>query len=377
MNPQSDSSCTSPVDALIMAPSLGMRFSGINATMEALLPVMKRTIPIACCGKNLSEKMPTTTLRDWLRSSKRDQWRIWHSRRNNDMIVGLFLRYVLRHKLIMLWTSAAQRRHTWFTRQLYRHMDAIIATTETAANFLDRSSTVSHHGVDTSVYTPPQSRSAVRADLNLPNQRTLGVFGRVRPQKGTGDLVEALCQVLPEFPNWRIVFVGATTEQYLPYKQQLESQLQKVGIDHQVTFTGFLKNFDDLPKWYQAVDVVGCVSRNEGFGVTCLEGMASGAPVLATKAGAWPDIVEEGKTGWIAEANDPADLARALRLTLSTSQADLFRMGQQALATIHDRYTIHHESDRIVAVYRELLERYGEELPAVSEVPTHAERRAA
>lgn len=353
-----------PEDALVLAPSLGRRFSGINATMEALLPAQRRRIAIACCGTYLSDKLPRTTLSRWLRSPQRRRWRIWHARRNNDMLVGLLLRYVLRQKLILLWTSAAQRHHTWLTRFCYHRMDAVIATTEKAASYLRRPAEVIHHGVDTTLYRPPQNRAAVRAELGLPDRPTLGVFGRIRPQKGTGDLVDALLEVLPDHPEWQVLFVGAATGGHLSYQAELEAKLKAGGLSDRVTFTGYLQDFAQLPQWYQACDVVGCVSRTEGFGVTCLEGMASGSPVLATEAGAWPDIITEGANGWLAKAGDPRDLARAVRLVFETPVDELHRRGEAARATVTRRFTIEHEALRVSGVYEQLFRTFGQESAA-------------
>jgi glycosyltransferase involved in cell wall biosynthesis len=349
-----------PHDALIIAPSLGRRFSGINATMEALIPVMRRTVPIACFGRHLSERMPTTGLMRWLRSSQRARWRIWHARRNTDMLLGLLLRYVLRQKLILLWTSAAQRRHQWLTRFCYHRMDAVVATTHRAARFLDRPAEVSEHGVDASVYRPPGDRRPIRAALKLDDCPTIGVFGRIRPQKGTGDLVEALIQVLADFPRWRIMLIGHAAGEYIAYRERLQVKLRARGLADRVRFVGFIDNFADIPAWYQAMDVVACVSRVEGFGITCLEAMASGCPVLATHAGAWPDIITEGQDGWLAQANDPDDLARALRNVLATPIDDIHRMGQAARARVLDRFTIEHECQRLINVYRRLFRQFGE-----------------
>ncbi len=360
-----------------MAPSLGRRFSGINATMETLLPVMRRSLPIACCGTHLSEAMPRTTLRRWLFSRSRKQWRIWHARRNNDMLLGLFLRHVLRQKLILLWTSAAQRRHTWLTRFCYHRMDAVIATTAKAAGFLDCPSEVSHHGIDATTYTPPKDHSQVRKDLGLADRPTLGVFGRIRPQKGTGDLVEALLTVLPKHPEWQVVFVGAVTEQFHLYQADLKKKLAEAGLADRVHFTGFLKNFSDLPQWYQACDIVGCVSRVEGFGVTCLEGMASGSPVLATEAGAWADIITEGHDGWLAKTQNPESLRGALDLALSKTADELDSMGKAARATILDRFTVQHEVERIANTYVRLFEQYGQPLRIEEEGRSDATKAAA
>jgi mannosyltransferase len=282
------------------------------------------------------------------------------------MLVGLFLRHVLRQKLILLFTSAAQREHTWLTKFCYRRMDSVIATTENAARFLQCESTVSHHGVDTTTFKPPADRQAVRRTLQLDDRPTLGVFGRVRPQKGTGDLVEALLQTLPKHPQWQVVLIGAITEAYIPYQNELAQNLQAAGLADRVHFQGFLEDFAQLPMWYQAVDVVGCFSRNEGFGVTCLEGMASGVPVAATRAGAWPDILNEGKDGWIAEAGNPDDIARALNEMFSKTPEQLQHLGRTAKQTVLDRFTIEHEANRITSVYRDLFQRYKQPLALLS-----------
>lgn len=326
--------------------------------MEALLPKMRQQVSIACCGGKLSDNMPRTKLWEWLCSPRRKEWRIWHARRNNDMLLGLFLRHVLRQKLILLFTSAAQREHSWLTKFCYRRMDAVIATTGKAAGFLKVPATVSHHGVDAAIYEPAVDRGLVRQQLGLLDRPTLGVFGRVRPQKGTGDLVEALVEVLPQFPQWQVVFVGAVTEAYLAYQADLEARLKKAGVLDRVFFKGFLKDFSTLPRWYQAVDVVGCVSRNEGFGVTCLEGMASGVPVVATRAGAWEEIVTDGEDGWIVNASDPTGLAKTLERAFGCDHEQRAMMGQRARQSVVDRFTIECEIERISDVYSHLFARY-------------------
>src|SRR5580693_2721080 len=92
---------------------------------------------------------------------------IWHARRNNEMIVGVLLRS-LGWPLKLVFTSAAQRHHTWITRWLIRQMDAVIATSDISASFLKRPATVIMHGVDTDIYAPPADRAAAFAASGLP-----------------------------------------------------------------------------------------------------------------------------------------------------------------------------------------------------------------
>ena len=100
------------------------------------------------------------------------------------MIAGVLLRS-LGWPLKLVFTSAAQRHHTWITRWLIRRMDAIIATSDISASFLKREPTVIPHGVDTDVYAPPADRAAAFAESGLPGRFAIGCFGRVRAQKGT------------------------------------------------------------------------------------------------------------------------------------------------------------------------------------------------
>ena len=133
---------------------------------------------------------------------------IWHARRNNEMIAGVLLR-ALGWRLKLVFTSAAQRHHTWITRWLIRQMDAIIATSDISASYLKREATVITHGVDTDIYAPPADRAAAFAESGLPGAYAIGCFGRVRAQKGSDVFVEAMCRLLPRYPDFSAVMVGA------------------------------------------------------------------------------------------------------------------------------------------------------------------------
>jgi mannosyltransferase len=345
-----------PTDARVIVPSLSRRFSGINATLNAVTPEIARQFPIVATGTHIDAHVPKITFRDALRLAKSTPPRIWHARRNVEMLVGLILRHVLRYPILLLWTSAALRRHSWITRFYYRRMDAIIATTRKAAGFLEREAHVVYHGVNVGTFHPPDDPADARRRKQLPGKRNLGIFGRVRPSKGTGDLVDALCEVFPKHPDWGAVIIGQTTEEFRLYEMSLRKKLQAAGIENRVQFIGFIPDSSQIPGWYQALDLVVCASRSEGFGLPCLEAMASGCPVVATTAGAWPEIVSEGQDGWLAQAANPDDLARALSLALSADADTLVAMGQRARGKVIHDFTIEREARGIIAVYQGLLD---------------------
>ncbi len=154
---------------------------------------------------------------------------IWHARRNNEMIAGVLLRS-LGWPLKLVFTSAAQRHHSWITRWLIRRMDAIIATSDISASFLKRKATVILHGVDTDRYAPPADRAAAFAETGLPGRYAIGCFGRVRAQKGTDVFVEAMCRLLPRYPDFSAVMVGAITPEQQGFANDLKKRIEAAGL---------------------------------------------------------------------------------------------------------------------------------------------------
>ncbi len=146
------------------------------------------------------------------------------------MIAGLALR-ALGWPLKLLFTSAAQRHHTWLTRWLIRNMDAIIATSPLSASYLTREATVVMHGVDTDRYAPPADRAAAFAESGLPGRYAIGCFGRVRAQKGSDVFVEAMCRLLPRYPDFTAIIVGAVVPEQLAFAGELKRKIEPPGCN--------------------------------------------------------------------------------------------------------------------------------------------------
>src|SRR5213078_1882585 len=166
---------------------------------------------------------------DLLKLWRRRNALIWHARRNDEMIAGLLLR-ALGWPLKLVFTSAAQRHHKRLTRWLIRQMDAVIATSELSASFLKREATVVMHGVDTGRYAPPADRAAAFAEAKLPGRYAIGCFGRVRAQKGSDVFVQAMCRLLPRFPDFSAVMVGAITPEQSAFGSDLHRRIEAAGL---------------------------------------------------------------------------------------------------------------------------------------------------
>ncbi len=143
-------------DLTVVVPNLHWRYSGVTATNRMVAPRLARLLSAAWFGSDAPEGVRRLTVRDIMRlraRAQRSKARIWHARRNNEMIIGLALRG-LGWPFKLIFTSAAQRHHTWITRFLISRMDGVIATNAASASYLKRPATVVHHGVDTDGLLP-------------------------------------------------------------------------------------------------------------------------------------------------------------------------------------------------------------------------------
>ena len=208
-------------DLQLLVPNLHRRYSGVTATNRMVAPKLAKMFCAAWLGPDAPDGIARIGVADLLRLWRRRTPLIWHARRNNEMIVGVLLRS-LGWPLKLLFTSAAQRHHSWITRWLIRRMDAIIATSDISASYLKREATVIPHGVDTDRYAPPLDRAAAFAQAGLPGRYAVGCFGRVRPQKGTDVFVEAMCRLLPRYPDFTAVIVGAVAVEHAGFAGELK-----------------------------------------------------------------------------------------------------------------------------------------------------------
>jgi mannosyltransferase len=286
-------------------------------------------------------------LKLWRRGTKL----IWHARRNNEMIVGVLLRS-LGWPLKLVFTSAAQRHHTWITRWLIRRMNAIIATSDISASFLKRKATVIPHGVDTDRYSPPIDRAAAFAQTGLPGRYAIGCFGRVRAQKGSDVFVEAMCALLPRYPDFTAVMVGAITPEQQGFANDLKKRIEAAGLQSRIVVTGELP-IEEVQHWYQRLTIYAFTSRNEGFGLTLIEAMSAGAALVASRAGAAEFVVEDGVTGVLTPPGNVDALVDALE-PLMREPASAAAMGERGRARVLEKFSLDAEANRIAEVYRGL-----------------------
>jgi mannosyltransferase len=342
----------SAADLQLIVPNLHRRYSGVTATNRMVAPKLASMLRAAWFGPDAPDGIARMGVTDLFKLWRRRTPLIWHARRNNEMIIGVLLR-ALGWPLKLVFTSAAQRHHSWITRWLIRRMDAIIATSDISASYLKRAATVIPHGVDTDRYAPPADRAAAFGEANLPGRYAIGCFGRVRAQKGTDVFVEAMCRLLPRFPDFTAVIVGAVAVEQSGFASELKKRIEAAGLQSRIVITGELA-IEEVQRWYQRLTIYAFTSRNEGFGLTLIEAMAAGAALVAARAGAAELVVENGVNGVLVPPGDADALAAAIE-PLLRDPAACAAMGARGRERVVANFSLDSEAARIAEVYRSLI----------------------
>lgn len=338
----------------VIAPHFKRRLSGVTSTIVQLVPIQNaRGTTVQTFGPGLPASLPKLAYcglwRLWSLPAKRP-FRIWHARRNVEVVGGLLLRDVLRMKLKIVFTSASQRVHQPFTKWLISRVDAVVATSRKTAAYLTVPNTVILHGINTDRFCPADDKAAAKIAVGLdPAKRHIGCFGRVRHQKGTDLFLSAVTPLLKGNPNWVAVVAGRATAEHQVYVGKLKAAVIAEGLERNVLFVG---EHRDIERWYRALDLFVAPQRWEGFGLTPLEAMASEVATVATDVGAFSELVVDGVTGVIV----PVD-TNALRDAIARYLGDpelLAMHSAAALTHVRTHFPIAREADALAEVYNAL-----------------------
>ena len=333
-------------DIQVIAPNFSRRLSGVTASINSVVPHQVQLMEIATTGNVSDPALPHIPV--WKIPFLSRKRRIWHARRNNEMIVGVLLKYVFRSDLKLVFTSSSPRKRGRLTHFLLRHMDAIIATADQNAKVMPHTEAIVPHGVDTEVFAPGDEDV-----FGIGHKRVIGCFGRIRQKKGTHDFVKAMCAVLPEHPDWIAVIVGKVTKAHKEYAQSLRSDIAKNGLNDRILFK------DEVPlskvaDAYRSLSLYVAPSHLEGYGLTPFEAMSSGVPTIATRVGAQALAVGNSGAGCAVDPNNPDALTKACADMLENRNT-LAEAGIAARQHVEQHFAIENEARALVEVYQRLL----------------------
>jgi mannosyltransferase len=188
----------------------------------------------------------------------------------------------------------------------------------------------------------------------LPGQYGIGVFGRVRPDKGTDVFVQAMLQALPQLPGCTAVIAGLALPQHQAYQQDLQRQIDAAGMQDRIVFLGEVPA-GQVHEWYQRCLLCVACPRYEPFGLTPFEAAATGCAVVCSRTGAFDQLAISGQTGEMVDTGDADGLAQAVMAVMQDPEQAL-RMGQAAQQRVAERFSLAQEAAGIGRVYQQLFD---------------------
>lgn len=208
------------------------------------------------------------------------------------------------------------------------------------------SSAVVHEGVEP---RPP----ATKCD---PDTILVGLVGRIARWKGQHVFIDAVAQVLKEFPCARFQIIGSAMFGEEAYEREIRAQVKALGIGDSIEFLGFRSDVLELIEEFDVL--VHASITGEPFGQVITEAMVVAKPVVATRGGGVPEIVVDGVTGLLVPMGDAPAMAEAICKLLS-DPLHARQMGLAGRARVMRRFTVSVAARRLEFVFEKVLERNG------------------
>ena len=238
---------------------------------------------------------------------------------------------------------SVSKRDPWH-RFLYRQLQKLIVLTpaqkENALARLpvsDDQIVVLPNGVDRTRFGPVPKSPRLKQKLGWRESDFLvGVVGRMDPQKGQMETLEALQQLHSTYPRLKVVFVGEDTVNTPGTAERMKSYIRTHHLEDSAKILPFQENIEEV---FSGLDLFLMPSYGETFGRVLIEAMASGVPVVGTRAGGVVDLIADGKDGLLAEPRSADSLVRALQVALEQpEQLEAFR--QTALQKVARQFDL-------------------------------------
>lgn len=262
--------------------------------------------------------------------------------------------------------AVVAHEHTWsfegqpLRRFLDRELIARLSDAFVAVSSEDKRRMIEIEGIDPDdiVHIPngvpatqPAEPKDLRPELGLgPDDVVVGSVGVLRPQKAFDVLIRAASVVRSRFPAVKFIIAGPGRQ-----RESLEALIRELDLGEVVRLLGART---DVPDLLGAFDVAVCSSDFEGSPLSVMEYMEAGLPVVSTRVGGVPDLIEDGVHGHLVPPRDPEALATAIERLLP-DRAARQRMGKAARERRLAEFEIDVMVRRVEALYEDLLEKKG------------------
>lgn len=274
------------------------------------------------------------------------------------------------------WTAATRRVqcYEWLDKRILRHMDAVVCVSEGQALKVRRAGVhpdrvlVIRNAIQTERFKHPDLfyRRHLENFFPEPCRQIVVAAGRLSPEKGFDQLAEAAAIVTRKNPDVGFVLFGDG-----PLKQDLERQLEDLGLVGRFILAGFR---NDVDQFLPHADLVTLPSFTEGLPNVALEALAAAVPVVATAVGGTPEVVHDGVSGFLVPPGNPPALAQRI-LDALRDENHRKLMGLRGRKHLEEHFTFQSQSAAYQQLFHRLMHKH--KAPASSAAKPHSTRDAA
>ena len=209
--------------------------------------------------------------------------------------------------------------------------------------YTDKKVHITPFGVDLTIFKPEPVQPSH-------DTVTIGTVKALSDKYGIGDLIKAFAVIHEKKRNTKLLIVGDG-----PQRKEYENLTEQLGISAVTTFTGRVPN-NTVPDYINTMNVFAVPSTedSESFGVAAVEAMACGVPVVVSNVGGLPEVVIEGKTGYIVPKENPHELAKAI-LSLIENEEKCKEMGRAGVEHVKSLYNWVDNANGMLGLYEQTL----------------------
>jgi glycosyltransferase involved in cell wall biosynthesis len=210
---------------------------------------------------------------------------------------------------------------------------------------------VIHNGVDTKKFQPASDKRKANQELGFnPDDTAILSVGRLYARKGLFTLIDSMPAVVRKFPRAKFIISGRGQSDEM---KKLVAHAQRLGVIDNIIFTGYYPD-RKLPRLYQAADVFAFSTFYENLPFAVLEALSTGLPVVTTNVGGIPEMIDDGKNGFLVQPFDSPELSDRILYYLEHPDATS-EMAIMARKVIEERFDWRLIVKKVLAVYDEAL----------------------
>jgi glycosyltransferase involved in cell wall biosynthesis len=219
-------------------------------------------------------------------------------------------------------------------------------------NIKENQISVIHNGVDIKKFSPSLNKDKVKQELGLKKEDVnILTVGRLYARKGLFTLIKSMSKVYKKFENVKLIISGKGQSNEMT---KLVNYAEKLGIRKRIIFTGYFPDAK-LPKLYQAADIFAFSTFYENLPFAVLEALSSRLPVVTTKVGGIPEMIDDGKNGFLVPQANSMELADKIEYLIE-NPAKATEMAYCARKTIEDKFDWKIIVKKVIRVYQKNLD---------------------